>query len=111
MRTNVADVYSAGDVASFPLAIRGDQRVNIGHWQMSHAQGKETQVKEQRASIVCLGLALGLMFVSFFFLAAGKVAALNMLNKPTKIESVPFFWTVLLGKSIRYTGWVFTLIT
>lgn len=34
----------------------------------------------------------------------GKVAALNMLGKPTKIESVPFFWTVLLGKSIRYTG-------
>lgn len=27
-----------------------------------------------------------------------------MLKKPTQIESVPFFWTVLLGKSIRYTG-------
>uniref|UniRef100_A0A665T315 Apoptosis-inducing factor 3-like n=1 Tax=Echeneis naucrates TaxID=173247 RepID=A0A665T315_ECHNA len=73
MRTNIADIFSAGDVTSFPLAIRGDQRVNIGHWQMSQAQG--------------------------------RVAALNMLNKPTKIESVPFFWTVLLGKSIRYTGY------
>uniref|UniRef100_A0A3Q3E496 Apoptosis inducing factor mitochondria associated 4 n=1 Tax=Hippocampus comes TaxID=109280 RepID=A0A3Q3E496_HIPCM len=70
MRTNVADVFSAGDVTSFPLTIRGDQRVNVGHWQMSQAQ---------------------------------RIAALNMLNKPTKIESVPFFWTVLLGKSIRYT--------
>lgn len=38
---------------------------------------------------------------------SGRVAALNMLGKPTAIESVPFFWTVLLGKSIRYTGRVF----
>uniref|UniRef100_A0A672JIY8 Apoptosis inducing factor mitochondria associated 4 n=1 Tax=Salarias fasciatus TaxID=181472 RepID=A0A672JIY8_SALFA len=72
MRTSVAGIFSAGDVTSFPLSIRDDQRVHIGHWQMSQAQG--------------------------------RVAALNMLNKPTKIESVPFFWTVLLGKSIRYTG-------
>ncbi|XP_034556814.1 apoptosis inducing factor mitochondria associated 4 [Notolabrus celidotus] len=73
MRTNIPDIFSAGDVTSFPLTIRGDQRVNIGHWQMSQAQG--------------------------------RVAALNMLKKQTKIESVPFFWTVLLGKSIRYTGY------
>uniref|UniRef100_A0A8C4E5D3 Apoptosis inducing factor mitochondria associated 4 n=1 Tax=Dicentrarchus labrax TaxID=13489 RepID=A0A8C4E5D3_DICLA len=73
MRTNIPDIFSAGDVTAFPLTIRGDQRVNIGHWQMSQAQG--------------------------------RVAALNMLKKPTKIESVPFFWTVLLGKSIRYTGY------
>ncbi|TMS07628.1 Apoptosis-inducing factor 3 [Larimichthys crocea] len=73
MRTNIPDVFSAGDVTSFPLAIRGDLRVNIGHWQMSQAQG--------------------------------RVAALNMLKKPTEFESVPFFWTVLAGKSIRYTGY------
>uniref|UniRef100_A0A3P9QE42 Apoptosis inducing factor mitochondria associated 4 n=1 Tax=Poecilia reticulata TaxID=8081 RepID=A0A3P9QE42_POERE len=73
MRTNVADIFSAGDVVSFPLTIRGNQRVNIGHWQMSHAHG--------------------------------RVAALNMLNKPTTIESVPFFWSALAGKSIRYAGY------
>nr|XP_046244886.1 apoptosis inducing factor mitochondria associated 4 [Scatophagus argus]XP_046244887.1 apoptosis inducing factor mitochondria associated 4 [Scatophagus argus]XP_046244888.1 apoptosis inducing factor mitochondria associated 4 [Scatophagus argus]XP_046244889.1 apoptosis inducing factor mitochondria associated 4 [Scatophagus argus] len=73
MRTNIPYIFSAGDVTSFPLTIRGDERVNIGHWQMSQAQG--------------------------------RVAALNMLNKATQIESVPFFWTVLLGKSIRYTGY------
>ncbi|XP_061775167.1 apoptosis inducing factor mitochondria associated 4 [Nerophis ophidion] len=73
MKTNMEDVFSAGDVTSFPLTIRGDQMVNVAHWQMSQAQG--------------------------------RVAALNMLNKPTKMESVPFFWTVLLGKSIRYTGY------
>ncbi|XP_047449899.1 apoptosis inducing factor mitochondria associated 4 [Mugil cephalus] len=73
MRTNIPDIFSAGDITSFPLTIRGDQRVNIGHWQMSQAQG--------------------------------RVAALNMLKKPTRFESVPFFWTVLLGKSIRYAGY------
>nr|XP_033488081.1 apoptosis inducing factor mitochondria associated 4 [Epinephelus lanceolatus] len=73
MSTSIPDIFSAGDVTSFPLTIRGDQRVNVGHWQMSQAQG--------------------------------RVAALNMLNKPTKCDSVPFFWTVLLGKSIRYTGY------
>lgn len=39
MRTNVSDIFSAGDVTSFPLTIRGDEMVNVGHWQMSHAQG------------------------------------------------------------------------
>lgn len=34
----------------------------------------------------------------------GRVAALNMLGKRTKVESVPFFWTVQYGKSIRYCG-------
>ncbi|CAN9511610.1 unnamed protein product [Ophioblennius macclurei] len=73
MRTNIPDVFSAGDVTSFPLSVRHDQRVQVGHWQMSQAQG--------------------------------RVAALNMLNKGTQLESVPFFWTVLLGKSVRYTGY------
>lgn len=73
MMTSVPDVFSAGDVTAFPLAIRGDQRVSIGHWQMSHAHG--------------------------------RVAALSMLKKTTEIKTIPFFWTVLLGKSIRYTGY------
>ena len=38
------------------------------------------------------------------FSATGRAAALNMLNKTTRMDSVPFFWTVLLGKSIRYAG-------
>ncbi|KAK7882098.1 hypothetical protein WMY93_028272 [Mugilogobius chulae] len=73
MMTNIPDVFSAGDVTAFPLTIRKDERVSIGHWQMSHAHG--------------------------------RVAALNMLKKTTEIKSVPLFWTVLFGKSIRYTGY------
>ncbi|KAJ0063456.1 hypothetical protein NL108_002682, partial [Boleophthalmus pectinirostris] len=37
MMTNAPDVFSAGDVTAFPLTIRRDQIVSIGHWQMSHA--------------------------------------------------------------------------
>ncbi|KAK2582791.1 hypothetical protein KPH14_005054 [Odynerus spinipes] len=35
----------------------------------------------------------------------GKVAALNICNKETALHSVPFFWTVLFGKSYRYAGY------
>uniref|UniRef100_A0A3B4ZW91 Apoptosis-inducing factor 3-like n=1 Tax=Stegastes partitus TaxID=144197 RepID=A0A3B4ZW91_9TELE len=73
MRTNVPDVYSGGDLVTFPLAMANNQLVNIGHWQMAQAHG--------------------------------RVVALNMLKKPSELTSVPFYWTVLLGKTIRYTGY------
>ena len=34
----------------------------------------------------------------------GHVAAMNMLEKRVSFNSVPFFWTVLFGKSLRYCG-------
>ncbi|XP_031136665.1 apoptosis-inducing factor 3 [Sander lucioperca] len=37
--------------------------------------------------------------------AHARIAALNMLDKPTELSSVPFYWTVLLGKTIRYAGY------
>ncbi|KAM3869167.1 apoptosis-inducing factor 3-like [Diretmus argenteus] len=37
--------------------------------------------------------------------AHGKVAALNMLNKAVELNAVPFYWTVLMGKTIRYAGY------
>uniref|UniRef100_A0A8C9VAG3 Apoptosis inducing factor mitochondria associated 4 n=1 Tax=Scleropages formosus TaxID=113540 RepID=A0A8C9VAG3_SCLFO len=73
MKTNVPDVFSAGDVTSFPLAAYENQRVSLGHWHLAQTQG--------------------------------RVAALNMLNKPAEMKSVPFYWTVLAGKSIRYAGY------
>lgn len=39
MRTNVPDVFGAGDVVSFPLALVWHKRVNIGHWQLAQAHG------------------------------------------------------------------------
>ncbi|RZC32804.1 apoptosis-inducing factor 3 [Asbolus verrucosus] len=34
----------------------------------------------------------------------GRIAAFNMLGKQKKIETVPYFWTKLFGKSLRYSG-------
>lgn len=34
----------------------------------------------------------------------GRVAALNILKKETQLKTVPYFWTMLFGKSIRYAG-------
>ncbi|KAL7029382.1 hypothetical protein ACKWTF_006216 [Chironomus riparius] len=34
----------------------------------------------------------------------GKIAALNMCGIKTELKAVPFFWTMLFGKSFRYAG-------
>ncbi|XP_067911402.1 apoptosis-inducing factor 3 isoform X4 [Heterodontus francisci] len=34
----------------------------------------------------------------------GRVAALNILGKGIEINTVPYFWTAMFGKSIRYAG-------
>ncbi|XP_061755198.1 apoptosis-inducing factor 3 isoform X2 [Nerophis ophidion] len=73
MRTNVDGVFCGGDVATFPLTMAKDRRVNIGHWQMAQAHG--------------------------------RTAALNMLKQDSPVNSVPFYWTVVLGKTIRYAGY------
>lgn len=39
-----------------------------------------------------------------FAMQQGRVAALNMLGNTTPLRSVPFFWTVQHGRSLRYCG-------
>lgn len=39
MRTNITDVYCAGDLTSFPLQMIKDQSVSVAHWQTAQAQG------------------------------------------------------------------------
>ena len=34
----------------------------------------------------------------------GRIAAQNMMGKEVKFNSIPYFWTVLCGKSLRYCG-------
>ncbi|KAK9880640.1 hypothetical protein WA026_011879 [Henosepilachna vigintioctopunctata] len=34
----------------------------------------------------------------------GRIAALNMIGKKQELRVVPFFWTSLFGKSVRYAG-------
>lgn len=35
----------------------------------------------------------------------GRIAALNMVGKQTEIQTVPFFWTMLFGKGVRFAGY------
>ncbi|XP_053375535.1 apoptosis-inducing factor 3-like isoform X2 [Mercenaria mercenaria] len=73
MATDKADVYAAGDIVEFPLFSSGGTNVNIQHWQMAHAHGRN--------------------------------AAYSIMGRKQPIRSVPYFWTVQYGKSIRYTGY------
>ncbi|XP_053694876.1 apoptosis-inducing factor 3-like isoform X2 [Sabethes cyaneus] len=35
----------------------------------------------------------------------GRIAALNMIGKTVELKAVPYFWTMLFGKSFRYAGY------
>lgn len=77
MKTNCKDVYAAGDIASFPLRDSPEsaiELVNVGHWQMA--------------------------------LHHGRTVALHILGRAQPIygTAVPFFWSSMFGKSIRYCG-------
>ncbi|KAM9370530.1 apoptosis-inducing factor 3-like [Phaethornis superciliosus] len=72
MQTNIPNVFAAGDVVSFPVALLNGDRSSIHHQQVAEAHG--------------------------------HTAALNMLKKGKKLHTVPFFWTTMLGKTIRYAG-------
>ena len=76
METNIDGIYAVGDIAKFPLKIKDSESVAIGHWQLALAHGQ---------------------------LVAKVITATNS-DKP-KIDTVPFFWTVQFGKSIRYSGY------
>lgn len=79
MRTNCSDVYAVGDIASFPLRAKEEcdarKLVNIGHWQMALHHGRT-------AALTILGL-----------------------SQPINETTVPFFWSSMFGKSVRYCGY------
>ncbi|XP_051922838.1 apoptosis-inducing factor 3 isoform X1 [Hippocampus zosterae] len=35
----------------------------------------------------------------------GRVAALNMVGRVTEVKTVPYFWSAMFGKTIRYAGY------
>ncbi|OPJ78659.1 apoptosis-inducing factor 3-like [Patagioenas fasciata] len=72
MRTNIPNVFAAGDVVSFPVELLNWEQSSIRHQQVAEAHG--------------------------------HIAAFNMLKREKKLHTVPFFWTRMLGKSIRYAG-------
>lgn len=34
----------------------------------------------------------------------GRVAALGMMGRATEFKTVPYFWSAMFGKTIRYAG-------
>ncbi|NXQ22550.1 AIFM3 factor, partial [Peucedramus taeniatus] len=72
MQTNIPNVFAAGDVVTFPVALLDGDSSSIHHQQVAEAHG--------------------------------HCAALNMLGRGEELHTVPYFWTTLLGKSIRYAG-------
>ncbi len=100
MRTNCRDVYAVGDIASFPLNANEDEPpklVNVGHWQMALHHGRTA------------GNAHNMIFVNSLqgFLTLEIFAALTILghSKPIYETAVPFFWSSMFGKSVRYCGY------
>eukprot|EP00096_Caligus_rogercresseyi_P014865 TRINITY_DN7347_c0_g1_i1.p1 TRINITY_DN7347_c0_g1~~TRINITY_DN7347_c0_g1_i1.p1 ORF type:complete len:550 (+),score=109.90 TRINITY_DN7347_c0_g1_i1:350-1999(+) len=77
METNIDGIYAAGDIAKFPLFTHEDRGVSIGHWGLAKAHGR---------------------------IAAFNVASYKPESPKTRIKSVPFFWTVQYGKSLRVAG-------
>lgn len=77
-------VWAGGDICRFPFFLN-NELIRIEHWGMAQYHGKNP--------------------CSFFIdLLKGKLAAKNMVGKQVPAQSIPFFWTVLYGKSIRYCG-------
>ncbi|TRY63900.1 hypothetical protein TCAL_00834 [Tigriopus californicus] len=75
LETNIKGIYCVGDMAAFPLFLTESPEENLVH--IGHWQLAH---------------------------AHGRRAALNLCGKNEPIKSVPFFWTVQYGKSIRYAG-------
>lgn len=58
---------------------------------------------DQRAELnACSGVELPHLICRFSL--PGRVAALNMLAHGVEISTVPYLWTAMFGKSIRYAG-------
>lgn len=83
MRVQGAEnLYAAGDIARFPLTLLNDRLVRIEHWGMALKQGQ----------------------VAARNMVADLQAAKSVQPKAEPIDSVPYFWTGMYGKTVRYCG-------
>jgi len=100
LRSSLPFVWAAGDVAEFPLPLAENKRVSIGHWQMALKMGETAGKNIARA------IANAANTVNDEHVDKSKHEELENNNKSnlTIFESIPFFWTVQYGKSLRYAG-------
>uniref|UniRef100_T1GDU2 FAD/NAD(P)-binding domain-containing protein n=1 Tax=Megaselia scalaris TaxID=36166 RepID=T1GDU2_MEGSC len=75
LKTEIEDIYVGGDIANAPI-FPANRKAHIGHYQIAQYHG--------------------------------KMAAWNMIGEKDeeslKIKTVPFFWSMLFGKSFKYSG-------
>lgn len=95
--TGAQNLYAAGDIARFPLTLLNDRLVRIEHWGMALKQGQvaaRNMVADLKAATYAAAAAS----------AASSSATKNAGIKPESIDSVPYFWTGMYGKTVRYCG-------
>ncbi|XP_071448823.1 apoptosis-inducing factor 3 [Hetaerina americana] len=81
LETNIPGVFAGGDIARAPLLTFASP---VSDGDMPHA-------------------AIGHWQLASFH---GRTAGCNMVNPNSKeVETVPFFWTAIQGKSVRYAGY------
>lgn len=98
MQTNADGVLAGGDAVTFPFPPRNNKKVNIPHWQMAHVHGGCVAAGPScQAQDFCPSCAL-------FFSSSGRMAALSMMDRAADIKTVPFFWSAMFGKTLRYAG-------
>lgn len=117
MQTNADGVFAGGDVVVFPFPPRHNKKVNIPHWQMAHVHGECC-----RAFFFCISKAVLIYraddspprrrrFLIVLLPLAGRVAALGMMGRPADLKTVPYFWSAMFGKTIRYAGRCLTSVS
>lgn len=99
MQTNADGVFAGGDVVSFPFPPRNNKKVNIPHWQMAHVHGEYSIL----SALSVDGRTSWDEHLSVCS-STGRVAALSMMGRATEIKTVPYFWSAMFGKTIRYAG-------
>jgi len=67
----------------------GGEMVNVQHWQMAHSHGR----------IAAIDISKSLRQSK-----DGSIAFMEAPNSVRSVDSIPFFWTVQFGSSIRYAG-------
>lgn len=98
MQTNADGVFAGGDAVTFPFPPRNNKKVNIPHWQMAHVHGGCVTAGPSHLAQDLLGIE------KLLFVSSGRVAALSMMGRAADIKTVPFFWSAMFGKTLRYAG-------
>ncbi|XP_021271519.1 apoptosis-inducing factor 3-like isoform X1 [Numida meleagris] len=104
MQTNIPNVFAAGDVVSFPVALLNGDHSSIHHQQVAEAHGEAVLPSSPQSLSSFPRTSRKQKFSLSWSIAAGAIAAFNMLKKQKELHTVPFFWTTMLGRSIHYAG-------